>query len=278
VGYVRATSPGFSEVIVLADKNVYVNQYTGAILEVELPSTPFLATVHQLHTHLALDVPRGLGKTIMAWAGVFLLLLLISGLYLWWPAKRVRIEWRRGGRRRWFDVHNLSGIFSFVFLLVLAASGCVIGFESTTTRFFNRITASTPVRPPDLKVATASSGPAITPDRAMAIADSALPGARAFALDVSRPGRPYDVRLHFPEDRTPGGRSRVLLDPVSGKVLWLTSSRTAPAGTRLVTLNRAIHTGDLFGMPTRILMSLASLMAVVQVVSGVLMWGNRRRG
>lgn len=67
------------------------------------------------------------------------------------------------------------------------------------------------------------------------------------------------------------------LDQYTGKVLWVMSSRTAPAGTHLVTLNRAIHTGDLFGMPTKILMSLASLMAVVQVVSGVLMWVRRRQ-
>jgi len=33
-------------------------------------------------------------------------------------------------------------------------------------------------------------------------------------------------------------------------------------------LNRAVHTGDVFGRPSKIVMSLASLMAPVQLVTG----------
>ena len=44
----------------------------------------------------------------------------------------------------------------------------------------------------------------------------------------------------------------------------------------MVIQNRAIHTGDLLGIPSKILMSLASLMAVVQVVTGVVMWFKRK--
>ena len=51
---------------------------------------------------------------------------------------------------------------------------------------------------------------------------------------------------------------------------------TAPAGTRMVNANRAIHTGDIFGLPTKFLMSLASLMAVVQALSGAVMWWKRK--
>jgi uncharacterized iron-regulated membrane protein len=43
-----------------------------------------------------------------------------------------------------------------------------------------------------------------------------------------------------------------------------------------VIANRAIHTGDIFGIPSKIEMSLASLMAVMQLVSGVGMWWKRR--
>jgi uncharacterized iron-regulated membrane protein len=54
------------------------------------------------------------------------------------------------------------------------------------------------------------------------------------------------------------------------------SSRTTAAGTRLANLNRAIHTGDIVGMPTKILMSLASFAAVAQVITGLMMGGTRR--
>jgi uncharacterized iron-regulated membrane protein len=44
-----------------------------------------------------------------------------------------------------------------------------------------------------------------------------------------------------------------------------------------VIVNRAIHTGDIFGIPSKFLMSLASLMAATQVITGVIMWWKRTR-
>ena len=111
----------------------------------------------------------------------------------------------------------------------------------------------------------------------MEIARAAIPGTFPFQINAPGPKGTYQIRSRFPEDLTPGGRSRVIVDQYSGAVLFAEGSRTAPAGTRMVIVNRAIHTGDIFGMPTKTLVSLASLMAVVQVVSGAMMWWKRRR-
>jgi uncharacterized iron-regulated membrane protein len=43
-----------------------------------------------------------------------------------------------------------------------------------------------------------------------------------------------------------------------------------------VIANRAIHIGDIFGMPSKVVMSLASLMAALQIVSGMATWWKRR--
>jgi uncharacterized iron-regulated membrane protein len=86
----------------------------------------------------------------------------------------------------------------------------------------------------------------------------------------------WRVALHYPEDRTPGGRSQVYVDQYSGKVLSVQSSRMAPAGTRLVNLNRALHTGDIGGIPTKLLACLMSLAVAVQAFTGVVMWWKRR--
>ena len=63
----------------------------------------------------------------------------------------------------------------------------------------------------------------------------------------------------------------------TGQVLFAEGSRTAPAGARMVIGNRAIHTGDIFGIPSKTIMCLACLMVVAQVVSGLLMWLKRVR-
>ena len=76
---------------------------------------------------------------------------------------------------------------------------------------------------------------------------------------------------------TPGGRSRVYIDPYSGRVLQAESSRTTAAGTRLVNLNRALHAGDIFGTPSKAAMSMASLAIVAQLFSGLVMWWKRSR-
>jgi len=67
------------------------------------------------------------------------------------------------------------------------------------------------------------------------------------------------------------------LNPYSGKVLFAEGSRGAPAGTRLVTANRALHTGDMLGIPGKILVSLASLAVLAQVLTGLTMWLKRRQ-
>ena len=95
----------------------------------------------------------------------------------------------------------------------------------------------------------------------MEIARNAIPGTFPFQINVPGPKGAYQIRSRFPEDLTPGGRSRVIVDQYSGAVLFAEGSRTAPAGARIVIANRAIHTGDIFGIPSKFLMSLASLMA-----------------
>jgi uncharacterized iron-regulated membrane protein len=84
--------------------------------------------------------------------------------------------------------------------------------------------------------------------------------------------------MRFPEDRTPGGRSRVFVNRYTGDVLAAASTRTAPLGTRIDNLKRSLHTGDVFGKPSEAIWLLASLVMATQVLTGVLMWWNARRG
>ena len=94
-------------------------------------------------------------------------------------------------------------------------------------------------------------------------------------VDVS-PDAPAFVALRYPEDKTPGGRSRVFIDRYRGTVLRATNTRTAETGTRLMNLQRPLHTGDIFGAASRIVWFLAALVLVPQAVTGIMMWWNGR--
>ncbi len=272
-GFSLSTSPNISTQVSLRKGLVYVDQYTGEILGMRAPGMDFLGYVHQLHLRLLIRNRADSGKAIVSWAGVAMLFMLLSGLYLWWPLKRVTIG---PGKRFWFDLHNVTGIFSFVFLLILTVTGLLIGFDESTVPAFYKVTSSQPSKPPEIPPPPPNAKP-ITPDQAMEIARIAFPGATPFQIGLPGPKGAYQIRCRFPEDLTPGGRSRVVVDQYTGKVLFAESSRTAPAGARMVIVNRAMHTGDLFGIPSKTVVSLASLMAVLQLVSGVAMWWKKRR-
>ena len=281
--YVLSTSPEISYQAATDQGLLYLNQYSGEILGVQRAPDFIegaLNFIHQVHQRLAMTSHAQAGEEIVKWVGVIMLFLLLSGLYLWWPAKRMTVQRRTSSRRFWFDLHNTVGIFSLVFLLVLTITGVVIGFENKTTPWFYRITGTQPLiiynRGNRFEATPVGTKP-ITPDQAVATARTALPGAAPFFVNIPGPRGVYTIRSRYPEDRTSGGRSQVIVDQYSGKVLAAEGSRTAPAGSRLITANRAIHTGDIFGIPSKAVMSLASLMLVLQLVSGVLMWWKRKK-
>ncbi len=271
-GYGMGVTPSLSYSLATPAGTVFVNQYTGEILGTRDAPT-WLNQVHQIHLRL---LAGDTGKTIMSWAGLVMALLTASGLYLWWPVKRVSINTAAGGRRVWFDLHNMIGVVSFAFLFVLALTGTIIGFERVTTPWIYSATGSHPY-PGSVPVTPVPGARLISPEDAVAIAKRALPGAAPIAVNATAGKAPYRVALRYPEDLTPGGRSRVFVHPYTGVVLQAESSRTTAAGTRVVILNRAVHTGDIFGVATKILMSLASLGAVAQVVTGALMRWKRPR-
>ena len=276
--FVVSDRPDFSYIAGLSRADLYVDPYTGAVLD-EVTAPDWLNTIHQLHTHLLLPRrPHDVGGKITSSAAVVLLLMVLSGLYLWWPLKRLRISWRgAASRASWFDIHNITGVLALVVLLALTTTGLVIGFEGMTTRLFYKMTDSQPTPRPSPRVAAVPGAVPIGPDSALVLARAALPGTMPFQLNVPGPTEAYVIRARYPEDRTPGGRSMVVLNPYSGKVLFAEGSRGAPAGARLVILNRAIHTGDVWGIPGKLLVSLASLAALAQVFTGLTMWLKRRQ-
>ncbi len=251
---------------------VFMNPYTGEIIGTR--STPTtLQNIHQLHLRLLLGPT---GKTAVNIVSLILVWLVLSGFYLWWPLKRASIRFGNF-RRVVFDAHNAVGIFSAVFLLTAGISGSVIHWDDEIGPYLNeranrkapvRMVPSTPI--PDAKQ--------ISGEEAARAALDALPGTALISVNTPNgPKGSYYVPVHFPEDLTPGGRSWVVVDSYSAKPLFIQNSRTAAPGTRLINQNRAIHTGDIFGYPTKILLSLACMMLIIQSISGYYLWWKRSR-
>ena len=76
----------------------------------------------RLHDSLAMGRP---GVLIVLAATAAAVTLQISGLYLWWRTRRVRISTRLGWRRFATDLHHSVGALAFVVMLLIA--GTAIG-------------------------------------------------------------------------------------------------------------------------------------------------------
>lgn len=251
----------------------FVNGYTGQVVGARSGMT-LLGMIHQLHLRLMMGK---VGEAIVAIVTGILVFLVISGIYLWWPVKRATVKFGASTARVMFDLHNVAGLYSAVFLFVLAFTGLYIHFDNELEEWLNRQTDSKPPVRSVPSVVQEGAKP-IDPDNAVQAAQAALPGAKPNAFVA--PGGPktsYFVSMRFPEDLTPGGRSWVVVDQYSGKALFVENSRTAVPGTRTTIINRAIHTGDVMGYPSKIIVSLSSLLLVVQAVTGYYMWLKKVR-
>lgn len=266
-------APDLSTMAAMRGFSAFVDPHTGRVLG-SRRGRGFTQTVHELHMRLLLGAT---GETINSVATVGLIFLTLSGIILWWPLKRVTIARGKSWRRLNFDMHHAIGFYSSVFLLVLSVTGVMIGFGDYTVPWMYRVTKSEPTDSTMDSTPVQGASP-ISPDEALRKAQPALPGTTPVSIVFpANRDTSYRVAFRYPEDRTPGGRSRVLVDQFSGAILLVESSRTAPAGTRLINLNRALHTGDIEGWPTKILVCLMSLAVVAQAFTGVVMWWKRWR-
>jgi uncharacterized iron-regulated membrane protein len=274
VAYLPASSPDFPAQVILSRGVVSVNQYTGEVLGIRARGQTVLGFTRALHVRLATG---DIGRNILSWSSVTLLISLASGLYLWWPRKRVRIRGPWWSRLFWFDLHNSVGILSLLPLLVLAATGIVVGFEDEVSSLLDEVYGRNSLHSSKTETRSDSGriGTEITPDQAVAIATAQLPGAVAYRVQMPRYGGLYVVALTYSDNRIASERNSISIDPWEGSIVAMNLSTSLTPRERLMAANEAVHTGSIFGMPTRILAALASFVLSLQVVSGLLIWIRR---
>lgn len=276
VAYLPSRSSDFATEVILSRGIVAVNQYSGEILGVRRRGQTFLGFMRALHVRLATGV---LGLGIVKWSSVALLFAMLSGLYLWWPRKVMRIRGRRWTTLFWWDLHNVIGVFSLLPLLALTVTGVVIGFENQVGHLLDRLGGTARIDSVQVNVARqpAAGGDEITPDRAVMIVSAKFPGVAVHRVQMPEFGGLY--RLSFAKvDRYITAREdSVSIDPHSGEIVAENFSRNSSLRDRFMIVNGAIHTGSILGTTTKIVAAAASLTIPVQAASGLLLWLRRRR-
>ena len=239
-----------------------VDPHTGQVLGSRPSREGFFRTVTKLHVNL-MSGPTG--NTIVVVTTMVIIGLALSGLWLWWPLK---IGWFRRGvnfRRFNLDLHSVAGLYSSLFLLVLATTGL-------TLRYLHHEHPRPPQSTPPVPARDR-----ITVDEAIAKAEAALPGAHVVSLEMPppMPRAPFHLQLAFPEDGSPAGRSLVFLNQFTGEVLAVHSAREGTLLDLYQNLQLSLHTGTVCGWPTLWIAFSACLALVLQVLSGYVLWWKR---
>ena len=94
---------------------VFVNQYTGKVEKVKDMSEDFFRIV--INGHYYLWLPPEIGQLILTSATMIFVVLLITGLILWWPKskaarkQRFSVKLNARWRRLNYDLHNVLGFY-----------------------------------------------------------------------------------------------------------------------------------------------------------------------
>ena len=256
-------------------RRAQVDPYSGALLGVRSPTGHPVGFLFDLHTKL---LSGDNGEQVVGVGGLLLLLLGVTGVYLWWPKKGLRegltVQWQGSWKRVNWDLHRVGGVLVVVFLSLIALTGATLVWSQPVTDCTYRIT-NTPPRPKLASRPRPGKEPLPLADLDSR-ADAVLPGAQTTRITLAaKPTATVVIRKKFPRELHPNGMSSVYLDQYSGQVLRVENALQAPAGPRLLNLRYPLHIGQFGGPVMRAVYVLVGLTPAFLFVTGCLMWWNR---
>ncbi|MFT3664233.1 PepSY-associated TM helix domain-containing protein [Piscinibacter sp.] len=259
-------------------RSVAVDARTGAVLAEPRFDEGFMWVMFKLHV----DLFAGLaGKLFLGLMGLLLLVALVSGVVLYAPFMRklefgaVRRE--RSTRVKWLDLHNLLGIVTLVWALVVGATGMINTWADLLIKYwqFTHVSALLAPYQGQPLVADAERAPM---QRVVEAARSQRPEMKlAF---IAFPGTAFSSPHHstvFLRGTT--ALTSRLLQPVlvDAKTAEVTAAPPLPWYLNALLVSQPLHFGDYGGMPLKIIWALLDLITIVVLGSGLYLWLARRR-
>ncbi|MFP1678481.1 PepSY-associated TM helix domain-containing protein [Alloalcanivorax sp. C16-2] len=290
---------------------VFVDPSDGAVLGDYVYSHTLVGFADRMHGSLLLA--EG-GDALVELAASWALILVVTGLYLWWPRGRgggFRFR-RRRGRARWREVHRLTGVYAALLIVFLIVTGLPwAGFwgDRVLTPVSNALGMG---YPPQLRHHDGGSGKTLLDtlgEAPWALQQAPLPAVPEPAHDhhhhalgaapdtsvaainrVHRAlvdhGLPLAYRVSIPAEAgepysaytypaRPQGQRTLHLDS-EGRVLVDTGFAEYGAIAKAVEYGVALHMGNYFGRANQVVMLLACVAIVALVITGLVMWWRRR--
>lgn len=259
-----------------SDSFLDMDRRTAEVLLEKKPGTGPVAFLLKLHTDMFLGLP---GKLLLGLMGFLFMVAVVSGIVLYGPFMKKldygTVRRKRSARIKWLDWHNLIGVSTLTWALVVGTTGTVNTWAELMLGLWQTgqlAEMTAPYRDAPRPTTLTSL------DAAVATAQAAAPGMRP--QFIAFPGTPFSSNNHyavFMAGKTPL-TSRLfkpaLIDAGTGA---LTDMRDMPWYMQGFFLSQPLHFGDYGGLPLKIVWSLLDLATIVVLVSGLYLWLVRHR-
>ncbi|RFM29750.1 PepSY-associated TM helix domain-containing protein [Deminuibacter soli] len=266
-------------------ESVFVNPYTGQITGRRDYKYDFLFIMKYVHWSLLLNTKYG--QPIVGYSTLIFVILLITGLVLWWPRKwnkstrerSFKIKFSAKFKRLNYDLHNVLGFYSLLIALVLALTGMVFAFQ-----WFNNVVyavAAGTTKAPEYVTKQSAIVPGVAEnsglDKALQNAFALAPDARRIGIGAAEAKEGVIYAYAYKDKENYYDRDDLQFDQYTGKLLYRRNRRERNAGEKLTEMNYDIHVGVVGGLAGKIIAFIACLICASLPVTGFLVWWHKRK-
>jgi uncharacterized iron-regulated membrane protein len=263
---------------------VWVNPYTGKVTLIVDGKHEFFNIVKMLHWSLLINHP--IGQQIVGWSTIIFIVLLITGMVMWWPKnlkksnfnKSFKVKWNAKFKRLNYDLHNVPGFYAMLIALLLSLTGLVWAFEWFHDAVY--VVAARSTAPPAQKsfksdsTKTSSDNPF---DIAFTEARNKLPHADKIGISPAFGPEGVIYVNGYQGEETYYDSDDLQFDQYTGKLLDFRDHTQKNAGERLIGMNYDIHVGAILGLPGKIIAFLASLVVASLPITGLIIWLGKKK-
>jgi|GEM_PF-303943 len=263
---------------------VWLDGSTGEVVSQHNTSADLMWWMRAIHGHLV--IPGTLGRQVIGWFGVFLLILSLTGIWLWWPRNGKlgkSLKWKRAptvsGR-----LHYRFGFWISIPMAILALSGAWISFPVVTSTVVSLVTGESVEAPeghdhgPEPSAMLPMTSPNLSIDEAVQLGQAQHGDGALTFLASPTEGNPAWL-VAFACDATPSDcqKSYRILDETK-TVLTPPPPEPHTNSETVMELMEHIHYADGYTLIWDLIVFVAGFLPILLGITGFLMWLRQREG
>jgi len=304
-----SSNPTSSAVITIASSNpqqrkginYYINPYTYELLP-HIQGESFFKTVEDIHRRLMLG---NIGKQLVGVSSIVLVILLFSGLYLYFPRlKRTFLasftfSFKSKGRYFLHSIHSSIGLWVLPLYLVAVLTGLYWSYDWYRQGLHTLSGVALPVKPTmnvnknaqnhTLALEQNKKEPQLNRKKSTITVDTQL--SKAFkmfeiflqkeyssaTIRVPNKGSVYTIS-YFDEDIIHSrARNQMQIDIHSWELIKHERYENKPLNEKLISSMLPLHSGEYFGIIGQTLMFIASMLMPLFAITGLMLYINRKQ-